>query len=224
MASATAANTLSNNAASTGGSLVGRGGLNLAGSTGNISGIAGSGGGPRFSKPTKAVSFAGDEDEPDHGGMSGRTALEVHSPNPTRSSSLSPLRGSRVAVLPQAVGYGGANGSANGSANGAAAEAAGAATGVVPEGLVSRGDGYGWGLDGGSTTSGDTEPRAPGVGAGGGETSDEDEDEDEEAGMAHFIVLDCSKVTNVSVLIGLIPRSCFPRASGVSAGKKTLCA
>lgn len=151
---------------------------------------------PRFSKPTKAVSFAGDDDRSDgsgaaldrngcgDGGRNGRAALEDSSSpdhSPDRSPARSPLRGSRLAVPPQ--GYGGVGSSAVSSDND------GAPGGVVQEGLVPGSDEYGWGF---SETAGSTTSSTRGV-SGGGE-----EDGDEEGEMANFIVLDCSKVTNVS--------------------------
>lgn len=164
---------------------------NLGGSGGGSSGSiagggSGSGNGSHFSKPTKAVSFAGDDDHHADGGgivldrnghgdysSIGIAALEDRSPD--RSPVRSPLRGSRLAALPQGLGYLGVG--------------LGAANGDVNVGLVPGSDEFGseFGDTAGSTTSSTQ-------GVLGGDV----EDGDEEGEMANFIVLDCSKVTNVS--------------------------
>eukprot|EP00752_Nemacystus_decipiens_P005603 g5071.t1 len=158
----------------------------------------------RFSKPTKAVSFAGDDDpnsDASGGGAgtvldrngygdfssSGRAALEDRSPD--RSPVRSPLRGSRLAALPQGLGFAGMG---LGGTVSDIDEGHGGADGVVH-----GSDGYGWGFGekAGSITS-----STQGVSGG------EDVDEDEDSEMANFIVLDCSKVTNIDASAA---RTCF---------------
>ena len=161
----------------------------ISSGNGSSGSIASGSGLSRFSKPTKAVSFAGDDDHPHSDGgdrnghgdfsSSGRAALEDRSPD--RSPARSPLRGSRLAALAQGPGFGGRGLGAAVSDND---EGSGGGDGGVHES-----DGYGWGFGerAGSITS-----STQGVSGG------EDVDEDEEGEMANFIVLDCSKVTNVS--------------------------
>lgn len=221
IAATTAANTLSNNRTIT------RGGE--GGAPGFISGdkdvtLGGSGGATngsvegtndagrvsaRFSKPTKAVSFAGEESIPDspaaqnrgssgfrkgNGSESARAALEEG------SGELSPLRGSRLALLPQqGAGYGAAAGVAGEENNENGGSAGASKTSSMPhQGPAGTGDVYGSGLSEmeGSTTSGDTGSHAP-VGG-------EREEEEEDGEMASFIVLDCSRVTNVSGMVHVV--------------------
>lgn len=216
IAATTASNTLSNNRTiisiggeGSGAGLARGGGVNGS-SEGNVDGGKET---ARFSKPTKAVSFAGDESISDSpavhsgggGGLrrsggggsgngNGRTA------SAERSSELSPLRGSRLALLPQqGNGYGAAAGGSGEETNGkggwATASPAASKTSSAPqEDLNGAGDVYGWGLselEHGST-SGDAGSHAPAIEEG-------EEEEDDEGEMASFIVLDCSRVTNVSI-------------------------
>lgn len=151
------------------------------------------GSGTRFVKPTKSVSFAGEDNSDSTGATlvdhnnSRRTALEE------RSSSLSPPRGGRLA-LSQGMGYGGAGVGVRAGAAGSRSQIGGVdgvVEGSVPEEAELIEDGsWGFGEVGGDTTVGKGEIVAPVEG--------KIDNENEEEEMASFIVLDCSKVTNVS--------------------------
>lgn len=117
-------------------------------------------------------------------GSSGRAALEDRSPDrsPVRSPVRSPLRGSRLAALPQGLGYGGVGSGDNDGLPGGPGDGV---YGGVPYGIDEYGGAFG-------ETAGSTTSSTQGVSGG------EEEDDDEEGEMANFMVLDCSKVTNVS--------------------------
>lgn len=196
----TATNTLSNNNTSSG----------SLGRLGTGSSLGGSGSSSRavFSKPAKTVSFAGDDDDDDdddvsdgstgspmpslrrngiNGHSRGRAALEERSPE------RSPLRGgsSRSPLSRRGTSYGvaGVGPRTNGGALAAMEAGVVAATGEA----LGAGDSRGW-----DETAGGAVTVSGGTGSltRGGEG--EEEDSAEEGEMISFIVLDCSKVTNVS--------------------------
>lgn len=167
----------------------------------NSSSVGGSG--TRFTKPAKSVSFAGDDHSDSTGPTfvdrinnsntnSGRPALEERSPD------RSPPRGGRLA-LRQGMGYGsvgmgaGAGARANGGQSG---EAVGAAEASVPPGAALSEEGDSWALGNveGGTSSENVDFLVPSE----GQIMEEVDNENTEEDMSSFIVLDCSKVTNVS--------------------------
>lgn len=207
LSTTTAANTLSNNNMSSSSGSLGR-----LGAGSGLGGSGSSGGRVVFSKPAKTVSFAGDDDDDDddvsdsstgspvpslgrngiNGNSRGRAALEERSPEG------SPLRGgsSRSSLSRQGTSYGAAGAGPRTDGGAVAAMEAGAVTDAGE--VLGAGDSRGRDETAGGavTVSGGT-----GSLAAGGE--EEEQDSAEEGELISFIVLDCSKVTNVSPRVDL---------------------
>ncbi|CAM9887746.1 unnamed protein product [Ectocarpus sp. 8 AP-2014] len=212
LSTTSAANTLSNNNMSSSSS----GSLGRLGAGSGLGGSGSSGGRAVFSKPTKTVSFAGDDGDADdddvsdsstgspvpslgrngiNGNSRGRAALEERSPEG------SPLRGgsSRSPLSRRGTSYGAAGAGPRTNGGAVAAREAGK---VTDAGKVS-GAGDSRGRDetagGAVTVSGGTGSLAAG-------REEEEQDSAEEGELISFIVLDCSKVTNIDASAA---RTCF---------------
>ena len=165
-------------------------------SGGDVGGVGVGGFNEGFVKPTKTVSFAGDDEEGgDEQGREGERRPHHHliSPAGNRSSSAGilssgngqqqpPPRSPSWRLSPARRTRGGGKGNGGVMAGVLAPkEAAGAGGGATGSGAVSE-EGKAFGVDSEVAEEG----------------GEEDEEEEEEENIPSFIVLDCSKVTNVS--------------------------
>ncbi|CAM9877180.1 unnamed protein product [Ectocarpus sp. 12 AP-2014] len=210
LSTTTAANTLSNNNLRNSSGSLGR-----LGAGSGLGGSGSSGGRAVFSKPAKTVSFAGDDDDADDdvsgsntgspvpslgrngisGDSRGRAALEEGSPEG------SPLRGgsSRSPLSRRGTSYGAAG--AGPRTNG------GAVATMEAEMVTDAGEGLGAGDSRGrDETAGGAVTVSGGMGSLAGAGEEEEQDSAEEGELISFIVLDCSKVTNIDASAA---RTCF---------------